>query len=106
MNQYGLALLGLTAFIAMLVGVLSFAVLRFASAAKHAKRHLTQSGSETALLSSALQDAVGRLRAQEQAMSARAVASEQLSGQIVESLTAGQCDDAIGGSPAGRTGQS
>ena len=89
MNQYGLALLGLTAFIAVLVAVLSFAVLRFASAAKDAKRHLRPAGSETALLSSALQDAVGRLKAQEQAMSARAVASEQLSGQIVESLTAG-----------------
>jgi PAS domain S-box-containing protein len=89
MNQYGMALLGLTAVIAMLVGVLSFAVLRFASAAKNAKRHLRDTGSETALLSSALQDAVGRLKAQEQAMSARAAASEQLSEQIVESLTAG-----------------
>ena len=89
MNQYGLALLGLTAFVAMLVGVLTFALLRFVSAAKNANRHFRQSGPETALLSAALQDAVGRLKAQEQAMSARAVASEQLSGQIVESLNAG-----------------
>jgi nitrogen fixation/metabolism regulation signal transduction histidine kinase len=46
-------------------------------------------GSETALLSAALQDAVTRLKAQEQATSARADASEQLSDQIVASLTAG-----------------
>lgn len=44
---------------------------------------------ENALLSAALQEAVTRLKAQEQAMSARAVASEQLSGEIVESLSAG-----------------
>jgi signal transduction histidine kinase len=107
MNPYGLALLGLTAFTAMLVGTLSFAVLRFASAAKSAKRHLRDNGSDTALLSSALQDAVARLRAQEQAMSARAAASEQLSGQIVESLTAGLLVVDRGGrveilNPAGR----
>ena len=44
---------------------------------------------ETALLSAALQDAVTKLKAQERAMNDRAVASEQLSAQIVESLTAG-----------------
>jgi signal transduction histidine kinase len=46
-------------------------------------------GSEVAMLSGALQEAVDKLRAQEQAMSARAAASERLSHQIVESLTAG-----------------
>ena len=90
MTQAGYALLGLTAIVALLVGVLAFAVMRFAAAASGAKRHLRAGGgSETALLSAALQDAVSRLKAQEQAMSARAQASEQLSDQIVESLTAG-----------------
>jgi signal transduction histidine kinase len=107
MNQYGLALLGLTAFVAMLVGVLSFAALRFAAAARNANRSLRGAGADTALLSSALQDAVSRLKAQEQAMSARAVASERLSGQIVESLTAGLLVVDRGGrveilNPAGR----
>ena len=41
------------------------------------------------MLSVALQEAVTKLKAQEKAMTARAAASEQLSGDIVESLTAG-----------------
>jgi signal transduction histidine kinase len=41
------------------------------------------------MLSAALHEAVGKLKAQERAMSARAEASEELSGQIVASLTAG-----------------
>jgi nitrogen fixation/metabolism regulation signal transduction histidine kinase len=87
MNQYGYALLGLTAIVAMLVGVLMIAVLKLFSNAKRARRRT--GGDETTLLSTALQDAMTRLQAQERAMQARAVASEQLSGQIVDSLTAG-----------------
>jgi signal transduction histidine kinase len=89
MNQYGYALLGLTAIVAMLVGVLTFAVLKFVAGARHARRHLQEGGEETTLLSAALQDAMVRLQAQERAMSARAVASEQLSSQIVDGITAG-----------------
>ena len=89
MNQYGYALLALSALVAMLVGVMTFALLRFASAAKRSKRHQREAGTETALLSAALQQAVSKLKAQEQAMTDRAVASEQLGAQIVDSLTAG-----------------
>lgn len=89
MTQYGYALLGLTAIVAMLVAVLTFAVLKFVVGARQARRHLQAGGKDTTLLSAALQDAMTRLQAQERAMSARAVASEQLSGQIVESITAG-----------------
>lgn len=89
MNQFGYAFLGLTAIVAMIVAAMTFAVLWFASAARNAKTHLRESGSETAMLSAALQEAVAKLKAQERAMSARAVASEQLSGQIVDSITAG-----------------
>ena len=89
MTQYGYVLLGLTAIIAALVAVLTFAVLKFSAAAGHARRHLRKDGSDTLFVSTALQDAVARLQTQERAMSARAVASEQLSEQIVESLTAG-----------------
>jgi nitrogen fixation/metabolism regulation signal transduction histidine kinase len=71
------------------VAVLTFAVLKFALGAREARRHLREGGSETAFLSAALQDALTRLQAQERATSARADASEQLSGQIVDSLTAG-----------------
>ena len=107
MTQAGYALVGLTAIVAMLVGVMTFALLRFSANARDAKRHLA-GGSDATLLSAALQDAVTRLKAQEQAMSARARASEQLSGQIVESLTAGLLVVDAGGlieilNPAGRT---
>ena len=105
MNQYGYALLGLTAIVAMLVGVLMIALLKLASSARTVRR--PGGRDETTLLSTALQDAMTRLQAQERAMNARAVASEQLSGQIVESLTAGLLvvDDAGGVeilNPAGR----
>ena len=90
MTQYGYTFLGLTALVAVLVAVIVFALLRFASAARDTRRHLGQGGSgDSTLLAVALQDAVSKLKAQEQAMSARAEASEELSGQIVESLTAG-----------------
>src|SRR5688572_22610783 len=89
MNQYGYALLGLTAIVAMLVGVLTYAVLKFVGGARQARHHLREGGEETTLLSAALQDAMTRLQEQERVMSARAVASEQLSSQIVDGITAG-----------------
>ena len=90
MTQYGYALVGLTATIAMLVGVLTFAVLRVVAGARDTSRRLRDSSSaDTAILSAALQDAVNRLKAQEQATSARAAASDELRGQIADSLTAG-----------------
>lgn len=89
MTRYGYTLFGLTAVVAMMVGVLTFVVLRFASGAREATRQIRGTGSETMLLSVALQEAVARLKAQEKVLSARAAASEQLSHQIVASLTAG-----------------
>ena len=82
-------LLGLTALIAALVGVLTFALLRFSAAAADARRTLRSGGAETALLSAALQEAVTKLKAQERATAARADASERLSDEIISSLTAG-----------------
>jgi PAS domain-containing protein len=89
MTQAGYAFLGLTAIVAALAAVIVFAFLRFAANARDARRSLMDSGRETPLLAAALQEAVTKLRAQEKAMTARAAASEQLSGDIVESLTAG-----------------
>src|SRR5262245_4975012 len=81
-------LLGLTAMIAALVAVLVFAMLKFSAAAREATR-TKAIGSETAFLTAALQEAVGKVKAQERAMAARADASERLSGEIIASLTAG-----------------
>lgn len=89
MNPSGYAFLGLTAIVAMLVAVLAFALLRFAAAARDARRTLGHSGSESVLLASALEEAFARLKAQERATALRAEASERLSSQIVESLTSG-----------------
>ena len=88
MTQAGYTFLGLTALVAGLAAVLVFAMLRFAAGARDARRSLTDRG-ESPMLAAALQEAVAKLRAQEKAMTARAAASEQLSGDIVESLTAG-----------------
>jgi two-component system sensor histidine kinase PilS (NtrC family) len=88
-TNYSLLTLGLTAVTVVVVMMLIFAVLRLSSAAKGARNRLRESGSEAALLSVALQDAVSKIKAQEHAMSIRAIASEQLNGQIVESLAAG-----------------
>lgn len=89
MTPAGYALIGLTALVGLLVAVLVFAVLRFASAARDSRRHLREGHAHTAVLAVALQEAVGKLKAQEQANRARAEASERLSGQIVESLASG-----------------
>ncbi len=89
MTQSAYLLLGLTAVVAALVGVLVFAVLHFGAAARDATRRLREEGSETAFMATALQDAMGRLRDQERAMKERAEASERLSDEIVASLTSG-----------------
>ena len=89
MTNYSVFTLGLTALTLVVLMMLIFAVLRLSSAAKGARNRVRDSGSEAALLSVALQDAVSKMRAQEHAMSIRAIASEQLNGQIVESLAAG-----------------
>ncbi len=84
----GLALLWVAILVAVpvVVTVLTFAVLKFTRAEPKARR---QDRSEASLLTAALQDAVAKLKAQEQVMTARATASEHLSEHIVESLTAG-----------------
>jgi len=88
-TQAGYALLGLTAITGMLVGVLTFALLRIVSGARDARRHLRSNSADALTLSAALQDAVTKLKAQEQAMTARAAASDHLRVQIADSLTAG-----------------
>jgi signal transduction histidine kinase len=83
------ALLGLTAMISAVAAALTFAILRFAAAARDARRNLKGNAGEVALLSAALQEAVAKLKAQERATAARADASERLSDEIIASLSAG-----------------
>ena len=80
MTSAGYAFIGLTAIVAALIGVLVFAVLRFAAAARDSRRFLGENKSETAFVTSALHEALTKLKAQEREMSARAEASERLSG--------------------------
>ncbi len=83
------AFLGLTFFVAVLVAVLVFAVLRFGAAARASRNRAGGDRKETALLSSALEEAITRLREQERATAARAEASKRLSDEIVASLASG-----------------
>jgi PAS domain S-box-containing protein len=82
------ALVGLTAIMACLAAILTFALLRFVAAVRDARRSRADRG-ETAILSVALQEAVTKLKTQERAMAERAEASERLSGEIISSITAG-----------------
>ncbi len=100
-------LIGFTALVACLVLILIFAVLRFAAAARAARRMSGANGAELALMSGALQEAVTKLKAQERATAARAEASERLSEEIIASLTAGLLVAGLEGeirilNPAGR----
>lgn len=89
LNPNAAALIGLTAIVAALIGVLMFAALRFASAARESRQHLRENNTESAFVTAALHEALTKLKAQEREMSARAEASERLSGEIVESLSSG-----------------
>jgi two-component system sensor histidine kinase PilS (NtrC family) len=89
MTPAGQAFIGLTAVVTVLVAVLTFAVLRFLTAAGQTRGRVRESGMETAFLSAALHDAVAKLKAQERAMTLRAEASERLADQIIANLTAG-----------------
>jgi len=107
LSSSGYALAGLTALVAGLVAVLTFALLRLAAAARGTRRVWRPEGADTALLSAALQEAVAKLKAQERVTAARAEASERLSGEIISSLTAGLLVVGLNGevrilNPAGR----
>lgn len=89
MNPSITAVIGLTAMVAALIAILVYALLRFAAAARDSRRFLSEHRTENAFVTAALHDALTKLKAQERQMSARAEASERLSGEIVESLSSG-----------------
>lgn len=83
------AFLGLTIIVTMVGAVLMFAMLRFSAAVRDTRRHVSDTREESAVLASAVEGAIAKLKAQERATAARAEASERLSSQIVASLTSG-----------------
>jgi signal transduction histidine kinase len=89
MNQSAYLLLGLTAIVAALAGVLAFAVAKFVVAARDLRNRTRPESGASALVTGAMEDALRTLRQQERAMKARAEASERLSDEIVASLTSG-----------------
>ena len=89
MTRSSIVLLSLTATVAVLVAALAFAVLRLFAAARQMARGHGDAGAETAFMAAAMEEALGRLRTREQAMTARAEASERLSDEIIASLTSG-----------------
>ena len=89
MTKAGYLLLGLTAIVAALAGILAFAVAKFFAAARAATRAGRDGGSETAFMAAAMEEALQKMRVQERAMQARAEASERLSGEIIASMTSG-----------------
>jgi signal transduction histidine kinase len=85
----GYLLLGLTAIVGMLAGVLAFAVTKFFAAARGVAKESRLAGGETEFMASAMEEALNSLRVQERAMKARAEASERLSDEIIASMTSG-----------------
>lgn len=88
MTETGWLFLGLNAVVAFVLGALGYAVVKIITAARDLRARKSP-GSETAFMAAAMEQAVQRLRAQEQAMQARAEASEHLSEEIITSMSSG-----------------
>lgn len=88
MTESGAIFLGLNAIVGAAAGVVAFAVSKFIAAARAATTERGQ-GAETAFMAGAMEQAVQRMRGQEQALKARAEASERLSEEIIASITSG-----------------
>jgi signal transduction histidine kinase len=107
MSQSAYALIGLTALVAAMVGLLVFSMLRFAGAVRDMRGQLREGHAERAFVAAALEDSMRRLREQERALSDRAERSERLNSEIVSSLSSGLLVIGLGGdvrtvNPAGR----
>jgi two-component system, NtrC family, sensor histidine kinase HydH len=89
MSQSAYTLMGLTALVAALIGVLVFSLLRFGVAVRDMRGQLRDGNTERAFVAAALEDSIRRLREQERAMSVRAESSERLNSEIVSSLASG-----------------
>jgi hypothetical protein len=89
-TTHGYELLGLTAIVGAIAGTLAFTLLKAVSAARDmASGARDKTGTETAFMAAAMEEAMARLKLREQALAARAEASERLSDEIIASLTSG-----------------
>ena len=86
-TQSGLLLLVLGAVVGLLALLLLFAALRLGSASRQARAR--DSGADAMFMTTAVEQAVTRLRHQERATHARATASERLNEEIIASLASG-----------------
>lgn len=82
-------LLGLTVVIGILCAILIFSVRRIFSAARESRNAPGRQEGNSAVLSVALEEAIGRLKKQERETAERAAASERVSEQIISSLASG-----------------
>ncbi len=90
MTSYAYALLGLSLLLALFVGVLLNSLLRLRRVARASGPTLGgEEARASTFVATAMQETVGRLREQEQAMQARAEASERLASEIIASMTSG-----------------
>jgi signal transduction histidine kinase len=89
MSAGALSILGFGAVVCVLVTLLVLAAMRFVAAVRQVKASGSGAERENAMLSMALEDAIARLKTQEQATAERAAASEHLSEQIIASLASG-----------------
>lgn len=89
MTHAGYLLLGLTAIVGALSGILAFAVFRVFAAARDTAKQASPIRGESAFMASAMEEALQALKLQERAMKARAEASERLSSEIIASMTSG-----------------
>jgi len=81
----GYALVAITAVMGVVLAALLVSLLRMSRLVRAAN----DNQAESSMMSTALQEALTRLKAQERAMAARAEASERLSGQIIAGVAAG-----------------
>ena len=81
----GYALIAIT----LAMGVVLFTLLVSLTRLSRRSKAASSAGTEAAIMSGALQEALTRLRAQERATAARAEASERLAGQIITGVGAG-----------------
>lgn len=82
-------LIAMSGLVGLLLLVLILAVMRMRAYTREARREAAGARTETAFMTSAMQEALTRLREQEKALQARAEASERFSGEIVNGITSG-----------------
>jgi signal transduction histidine kinase len=84
-----LVLAVLTGLVGLLLLILITAMVRMRSFTREARREAAGARTETTFMTSAMQEALSRLREQERALQARAEASERFSDEIVNGITSG-----------------